>query len=250
MSQLCPEAIDYAAATQSTNDWFMEWGGGYYYPDLFGRERTNRWELLAQHIRQTWAFMKKNNTHAIGFNVAKFDSPDALKAYQVVAGQTDGLLAILVWQYDCYEAGAGKTFWVKDRNGVEVPVISARYSIWNHTNAKPRSGTPAKVAREIRQTVEHTPPAEPPHNDWVNVHAWSWFKQVPGADENAEEMPQDVPLEKARALGRERVYQPVEGCVARLPVSIRVVGPEELFWRIRMAHNPSQTRKLIENWAR
>ncbi len=46
--------------------------------------------------------------------------------------QTDGLLAILVFQYDGYEAGAGKTFWVKDRNGIEVPVISARYSIWNH----------------------------------------------------------------------------------------------------------------------
>ena len=59
--------------------------------------------------------------HVVGFNVTKFDSPDALKAYAVIAGQTDSLLAILVWQYDCYEAGAGKMFWVKDRNGVEVP---------------------------------------------------------------------------------------------------------------------------------
>ena len=244
LAQLCPEAIDYAAATQSLNDWFLEWGGGYYYPDLFGRKRANRWELLAQHARRTWAWMKKTNTHVVGFNVVKFDSPDALKAYGVFAGQTDGLLAILVWQYDCYEAGAGKVFWVKDRHGVEVPVISARYSIWNHTNGRPRAGTPAKVAREIRQTVENTPAAELPRYDWVNTHAWSWFRKAPGAGEDAEDMPQ----ENAQAQGGERVYGPVLWCVERLPAGIRTVGPEELIWRIRMKHNPRQTRKLIQHW--
>jgi hypothetical protein len=246
LSQLCPEAIEYAAATQSPNDWFLEWGGGYYYPDLYGRDRTNRWELLAQHARRTWALMRRTNTRVIGFNVAKLDSPDALKSYQVFAGQSDGLLAILVWQYDCYEAGAGRVFWIMDQNGVEVPVISARYSIWNDTNGRPRSGTPAKVAREIRQTVEHTPPAELPRYDWVNAHAWSWFKQAPGADENAEDMPQ----ENAEAQGGARGYSPVAWCVERLPASVRTAGPEELVWRIRMKHNPEQTRQLIQNWPR
>lgn len=74
LSQLFPEAIDYAADTQLPNDWFIEWGGGYYYPDLFGRNRPNRWELLSQHARRTWELMKKNNTRIIGFNVSKLDS--------------------------------------------------------------------------------------------------------------------------------------------------------------------------------
>jgi hypothetical protein len=250
LSQLCPEAIDYAVANQSPNDWFLEWGGGYYYPDLFGLDRPNRWELLAQHARRTWALMKRTNTRVIGFNVTKFDSPGALKAYAVFAGQTDGLLAILVWQYDCYEQGAGKMFWVKDRNGVEVPVISARYSIWNHTNRRPRSGTPAKVAREIRQTVENAPPAEQPRYDWVNVHAWSWFKKAPGAGEDAEDMPDDIPqdLEHAEPHGGQRAYSPVTWCVDRLPANIRAVSPEELIWRIRMKHNPAQTKTLIQDW--
>jgi GxGYxYP putative glycoside hydrolase C-terminal domain/GxGYxY sequence motif in domain of unknown function N-terminal len=244
LAQLCPEAIEFAAATQSPNDWFLEWGGGYYYPDLFGRDRTNRWELLAQHARRTCALMRRTNTRVIGFNVAELDSPDALKSYQVFAGQTDGLLGILVWQYDCYEAGAGRVFWVWDRNGVEVPVISARCSIWTDTNHRPRAGTPAKVAREIRQTVENAPPAELPRYDWVNSHAWSWFKKAPGADENAEDMPQ----ENAEAQGGMRGYSPVTWCVERLPAGIRTVGPEELVWRIRMKHNPQQTRKLIQDW--
>jgi hypothetical protein len=248
LSQLCPEAIDYAAATQSTNDWFLEWGGGYYYPDLFGLKRADRWELLARHAQRTWSLMKKNNTRIIGFNVSKLDSPDALKAYEVFARQTDGLLAILVFQYDRYEAGAGKVFWVRDRNGVEVPVISTRYLIWNHTNRRPRSGTPAKVAREIRQTVEKAAAAELPRYDWVNVHAWSWFKKTPGTDEDAEDVTQEEG--EAQAQGGERIYRPAMWCADRLPANIRTVGPEELVWRIRMKHNPEQTKKLIQDWPR
>jgi len=243
LSQLCPEAIDYAVATQSANDSFIEWGGGYYYPDLFGLKRSNRWELLARHAQRTWALMKKNNTRIIGFNVLKLDSADALKAYEVFAGQTDGLLAILVFQYDAYEAGAGKTFWVRDRNGIEVPVISARYSIWNHLNYRLRAGTPAKVAREIRQSVEETPGGELPRYDWVIVHAWSWFKSASGNDENAEDMPQ----EDAAAKGGQSVYGPVTWCAERLGPNIRAVGPEELIWRIRMKHNPEQTKKTVLN---
>jgi hypothetical protein len=249
LAQLCPEAIDYAVATQSPNDSFLEWGGGYYYPDFFALSRPNRWELLARHAQRTWALMKKNNTRMIGFDVLKLDSADALKAYEVIARQTDGLLAILVFQYDAYEAGAGRTFWVKDRNGVEVPVISARYLIWNGLNHRSRAGTPAKVAREIRETVEKTSPAEQPRFDWVNVHAWSWFKPAPGNDENAEDMP-EMSREEAAAKGGQSIYAPAMWCAARLPTNIRTVSPEELIWRVRMKHNPEQTKKWIQDWPR
>jgi hypothetical protein len=249
LAQLCPEAIDYAVATQSLNDSFLEWGGGYYYPDLFGASRSNRWELLARHAQRTWALMQKNNTRIIGFNVSKLDSADALKAYQVIAGQTDRLLAILVFQYDAYEAGAGRIFWVKDRTGVEVPVLSARYSIWNGLNHRPRAGTPAKVAREIRQTMEKTRQGEQPRYDWAIVHAWSWFKHTPGESETAEDMP-SMPREEAAAKGGQSLYAPARWCAERLPANIRTVTPEELLWRLRMKHNPEQTRKLIKDWPR
>jgi hypothetical protein len=245
LAQLCPGAIDYAVSTQLPNDSFIEWGGGYYFPDLFGADRAERWELLAQHARRTWALMQKNNTRVIGFNVAKLDSPDARKSYEVFGRQTDGLLAILVFQYDAYEAGAGKLFWVKDRNGMEVPVVSARYSIWSHVN-RPRAGTPARIAREIRQTIESAPPGELPRYDWVIAHVWSWFKHAPGSDESAEEMPQD----DAAANGGVRGYTPVTWCAERLPSNIRTVLPEELIWRIRMKHNAEETKKLMEQWPR
>jgi hypothetical protein len=240
LAQLCPQAIEYALSTRSPNDSFIEWGGGYYYPDRFGLARTNRWELLARQARRTWALMQKTGSRIVGFNVSQFDSPDAHKAYEVLAGQTDGLLAILIFQYSPYEAGKGRIFWVKDRNGVELPVITARYSIWEHQNSRPHSGTPAKVAREIRQTVETTPPEQLPRYDWVITHAWSYFKPASGADENAEDLPQ----EKAEVQGGVRGYSPVTWCADRLQPGIRVISPEEMIWRIRMQHNPLQTKGL------
>jgi hypothetical protein len=238
---LCPEAVDYAVATRTGNDSFIEWGGGYYYPDLFGSNRPDRWELLAKHARRTWAMMKKNGTQMIGFNLADYDSPDARKAYEVFASQTDGLLAILAFQYSPYEAGAGETFWVKDRNGIALPVITARYSIWEHSNNRERAGTPAKVAREIQQTVNQTARDKLPRYDWVITHVWSYFKESPGADENAE----DIPHENAAASGGVRGYLPALWCAERLPDNIRVIGPEEMVWRTRMQHDPSQTKEFM-----
>ena len=242
--QLCPDAIEYARTTQSPNDCLIEWGGGYYYPDRFGLSRSNRWDWLAQHARRTWELMKKINARLIGFNVAQHDSADALKAYQVFASETDGLLAILVFQYDRYEAGAGKVFWVRDRRGNEVPVITARYSIWEHTNRRERSGTPAKVAREIVQTVHKTGPDRLPRYDWVIAHAWSWFRKSAGSDENSEDMSQ----EDAASRGGERGVAPVLWCANRLPPDLRVMNPEELVWRLRMRHDPEQARRLIQDW--
>lgn len=244
LSQLCPPAVDRAAADQTANDRFLEWGGGYYYPDLFAADRPGRWDLLARHARRTWGRMKRDNTRVIGFNVADPESADAQRAYATFARETDGLLGILVFQYAPYEGGGGKTFWVRDGRGTEVPVITARYSIWEHANNRPRSGTPARVARLVRQTVSDTPEADLPRYDWVIAHAWSYFHRAPGADEDAENMPQaDAPRQ-----GGERGLAPVTWCVERLPKDVRAIGPEELVWRVRMKHDPARTLAEIDRF--
>ncbi len=240
LAQLCPVIIDYTLATQKENDRLIEWGGGYYYPDLFGHSRPNRQELLAAHAQRTWSLMKKTGTRIIGFNVAKVDSPDALKAYKTFAAETDDLLAILVFQYAPYEGGAGATYWVKDRHGIEIPVISCRYSIWEHANTRPRAGTPIRVAQESQGGAF----GAASRLDWVIVHAWSYFRRAAGDDENAENMPQ----ENAASEGGIRGYTPAVWCAERLPKDIRVVTPEELCWRIRMRHDAASTKKLIESF--
>jgi hypothetical protein len=236
--QLCPEAIERALDTRTKNDRFIEWGGGYYYPDLFGLARPDRRALLARHARRTWALMGETNTRILGFNVSRVGSPDAVRAYEDIAKATDGLLAILVFQYDPYEGGAGRTFWVKDARGVEVPVISARYALWEHANGRPRAGTPAKVAREVRESTA----GGRARHDWAIVHAWSYFRRAPGNDEDAENMDQNG----APAHGGVRGYTPATWCAERLPATLRVVTPEETAWRVRMEHDPAATKRLID----
>lgn len=238
LAQLCPAAIDYAIKTQQPNDRFIEWGAGYYYPDLFGQSRPNRPELMSRQARRSWKQMRQTGTRIIAFIVAAADSADALKAYKMIARETDDLSAILAIQYSPYEGGEGKTFWVKDRRNVEIPVVTARYSIWEHTNARPRTGTPAKVAREIRESCA----GKTPHYDWVSVHAWSYFKRIAGNDETAEDMPQT----NAEAQGGIRGYTAALSCAERLPVDVRVVTPDELVWRIRMKHDAAATSRLLE----
>lgn len=242
LQQLCPEAMDNMVSTKGPNDTFIEWGGGYFYPNHFGAKRNNRWELLAAHAKQTWELMKRAHTNIVGFNLTDLDQEDAMWAYKTWAAQTDGLLAILVFRYDAYEGGAGQVWWVKDKNGIEIPVISAGYSIWNHLNGRSRAGTPAKVAREISQNQ-----AADKRYEWVICHAWSWFRPSSSNDENAEDMDQnDVESPKQ---GGERGYLPAVWCADRLPGTIQVMSIDELIWRIRMQHNPEQTRKLIADWA-
>lgn len=216
LAQLCPPAIDYAFATRTKNDSFIEWGGGYYYPDLFGASRSNRWELVAQQAKRTWTLMKRTNTRVIGFNVAKHDSPETKKAMETFAAQTDGLLGVLIFQYAPYEAGAGKRFVVKDASGSNVPVVTARYSIWENSNQRPRAGTPAKIAREIHDSGKG-------RTDWAMLHVWSYFKKSPGRDENAENIPQA----RGHETG-ERGYSPAAWCAERLPTDIKVVSVEEM----------------------
>lgn len=243
--QLSPETLKYCVRAQSRNDEFIEWGGGYFYPDEFGKNRPNPEELLARHARRTWGLMQKTGTRIVGFNFQDFSSPAALKTCQIYAREIDGLLGILAFQYYPYEGGAGKTLWVKDARGRDVPVVSARYALWENANQRPRCGTPAKIAREIRDNLRQTDAEGKQSLDWVITHAWSFFRRAPGLDENAENMDQKTAVKE----GGVRGYEPVAWCVERLPEDLRVVMPEELLWRIRMQHDKEQTLEAMKDWS-
>jgi hypothetical protein len=245
IAQLSPQPMEAAINTRTPNDWFLEWGGGYFYPDMFGSARDNRWDLLAAESARIWRAMQATGTQIVAFNMTKADSPDAMKAYDVIAKQTDGLLAIMVFQYDPYEGGQGKVFWVQDKRGIDIPVITCRYSLWYGRAKAKLSGTPAKVARLITDTVKDTPAADLPRYDWVICHAWSYFKKSPGNDEAAE----DLDIADGAQLGGKRGYSPAVWSAQRLPDSIRLISPPEMAWRLRMKHNPEQTRQLLSQLA-
>ena len=171
------------------------------------------------------------------------DSDAAKEAYEIYAREMEGLLAIVTFQYYPYEGGEGEIIWVKDRKGIEVPVISAAYSLWENTD-RPRSGSPAKIARLLNKEAERGKAKGEPALGWTITHCWSYFKRSSGTGDHDEDMPQKNAPEK----GGVRGLTPVGWCVDRLSEDIQVVSPEELVWRIRMQHNPEQTREVLSQY--
>ena len=239
--QICPDAVNYAAENCPPGTGFTEFGGGYYYPDRFGKRREGK-NWLAEHARRVWANMQKAGIRILTVNCHEQKSEDAMEAYRTYAKVMKGLIGIMSIQYTPYEAGAGEIIWVKNTEGIEIPVVTARYALWgNANNQGPRIGTPAKVARVINESVAAAKKESRRTYDWTIVHAWSFFKKTTGTDEEAENMDQAEAMRK----GGVRGVTPVAWCVDWLSPNVRVICPEEMMWRIRMERNSVETRKIL-----
>lgn len=156
-----------------------------------------------------------------------------MQSYRIFAEEIDGLLGILTLQYSPYNYGRGKTLWVKGKDGSYVPVCSARYQIWANLDI-PGSGSPQKVAMDINKDVLSS---DAPDMAWTIVHAWSRYnKDVNGDILDAR---QD---DRNASRGVPAVYWGTRF----LDPEVRVVSVEELLWRMRMAHDPAGTKKMID----
>jgi hypothetical protein len=239
LAQVCPAAVDYLAETQRTESTLNLHAGGYYYPDLMGIKlpADKRWDPLRTHARRINHYMQLAGATTLQVLCMDVDSEDALKAYQIYADEIENLTGIFVLQYYPYEGGDGEVFWVKNRHGEEIPVLSSKFTIWANVEL-PGTGTPSKVARLHREAAEQ----EDPLLCYTIAHTWSGFKQIEGDDDKAENS-------EFRAPGTEAAVTPARWCADRLGDDIRVVSPEELLWRIRMEHNPDAARRAIDRLA-
>jgi len=225
--QLCPYTLDYLRDTATPNDDFLLYGGGYYYPDWFGKDRGIP-DLLAQHARRLNKYMEKCNIHSFAINAQKWDSPEAMAAYETYVREMPVLKAVFTVQYYPYTGGGGAIKWVKRPDGNRVPVISARNALWAGRGDHPREGTPNHVAALLNEWAAQ--PIQSPEDRfaWVTVHCWSWFKEAPaGAPLSAEEVDQTTPPSEAA-----RGYLPAVWCAAHLSPNIRVVTPNMLAERL------------------
>ncbi len=139
-----------------------------------------------------------------------------------------GLTGMLAVQYFPYELD-GKVYWHRNRAGIDIPVVTARYSLWNEVNAhRPRAGVPEFVASMVNRDVLAAGEEGDRILQWTIVHAWSDFAE-------------SSPLTPRPAIG----VNPVLRTQSLLLPSVKPASAEELLWRIRMEYRPEQTRNVL-----
>jgi hypothetical protein len=243
MVQTCPEAVDYLARTQPRNASVIEYGAGYYYPDLFAEKRSNRLSYLRRHARDINVQLQKSGTNVFGFITMDYDSEDAFDAYRVYAQELDSVIGMVAIQYYPYNGGNGEVFWFENSSGVEIPVITATHSTWQHARWE-NGGTPSHMARLVsEQAAQGSDPLVPDYS-LLAMHAWSQFQEIQGNDDKGEDIPRD---ENGKLLKRGKVgLEPAKWFVDRLDTkTTQVVNIEEVIWRVRMKHDPVTTKKII-----
>ncbi|MRG44818.1 hypothetical protein GFS24_06815 [Chitinophaga sp. SYP-B3965] len=210
LSMAARDVYDQLVKTQPAGTTVVEYGGGYYYPDLFGAARPDPEKLLRQYAAMINIEMKRTGTKVFGFICKDVASPKAQTAYRIFAEEIEDLTGMIAVQYSPYNGGHGQTFWFQNKKGMSIPVVAAKYQLWVNLD-KEGSGGPAAVAGWIN---EH------PSLDWTIVHAWS-------------------------AFDHQRGVTPVKWAKDKINEGTKIVSVEELLWRIRMKHNAANTQKEI-----
>lgn len=212
LSELAPAQYDNIMQLQSDNNTLMEcFGGGYYYIDTYSSD-GNRPGNLKVIAARTAAHMRQHRLkvlHVIALDVRSQASREACQAFVDANDQLEGIVAI---QYSPYNGGGGEIFWCTNRNGYDIPVVTAKYSLWKGgTNGQ---GTPAEIAARMKSIESGTSHA------FVCVHAWSDFEGSKGPEAALD-------------------------CLKKAGTGFEAVSAQELIWRIRMKERKEQTLKYL-----
>jgi hypothetical protein len=227
LSIISPFTWNELAAKQNPRNSYVEYGGGYQYPDLFAIKRPNRKELLREFARRINYHLQEMDIKVFGFICRDVKSQAAQEAFQIYAEELKGITGMLAVQYFPYELG-GDIMWFKNSENMDIPVSTATYSLWNEVNVKrPNCGTPEYVSALINR--EYVSDSQKNMLSWTIAHAWSDFTK-------------SSKVTRQPATG----FNPVKATECLLSEGIKTVSVNELLWRIRMKYRPEQTKSLIK----
>ncbi len=231
LSMICPAQLDYLMALQPDSCSIVEtFGGGYYYVDTFA-QRANRQESLQRITRNVAAHMRQHRVKVLALMAMDFDSEASIEAYQAYISANDQLEGILAVQYTPYAGGQGEIMWFENSQGVDIPVISVSYSLWNFgENNHELEGAPRYIADKINGEDGADP------FSLVCIHAWSRFAQTQTSSLHDQST---SPNQEFVGAGAAKL------CMEDLDEDVSVVGIEEMIWRIRMHYRKEQTTKLL-----
>lgn len=216
---LCAEALSQLAPAQlgnifnlqgSANTMIESFGGGYYYADTYSIS-GNRSENLKIMAERAASHMRQHRIKVLELIATDVYSQKAQEAYKAFIEANDQLEGIIAIQYSPYNGGHGKIFWETNSAGYDIPVVTAKYSLWQ--GGSDGQGDPATIASAINSGQDSLA--------LICVHAWSDF---------------DGKRASSAALS----------CLKNAGASFKPANVQELIWRIRMRHRKEQTLKYLK----
>lgn len=233
LAQIAPSEMKYICDKQPENVSLFE-RCSYFFIDLYG-EKKNRPALLKELAEDEAKHMKMHGFKILG-TVTHRDAavPEAMEGYRALIEANDELEGIISIQYSPYADGEGRTFWFTNSKGYEIPVVCTKYSIWNTGSINhDYEGSPAFIARKLKE--------DQGKYSLVCVHCWSSFSDQGMTD---DELIENVSTENVVAHSAGAA----ELCTRRLGEEFQLCNAQELIWRIRMAHNPENTKKALQEY--
>ena len=230
LSVMSIPAWNYIATSKPDNNSIVEYGGGYFYPDLFASCRSDRKVLLTKFAGRVGKRMNELGITLFGVICKDVHSREAEEAFAIFAREIKDLTGIIAIQYYPYEID-GEPRWFDNGHGVDIPVVTAKYSIWDAVDPnRPTAGTPEYVSELInRNVMGKARGGQQAELSFTIVHAWSSFNGWNSSNKVTT-------TQAATAAFRSSTL---------LVDDVKPVSLNELIWRIRMRYRPDQTNKIL-----
>ena len=232
LPQMAPATYNYILQHQPEGSTFVEvQGGGVFYCDTYGKNRDRK-KALKEKAEMTTKWMRQRRIKVLGLmakeSVGSDESKEAYQAFVEVNDQLEGIIAL---QYTPYAGGAGDIYWFTNKQGLHIPVITIKYSLWNEPYLREREGTPKYIADCLDKDKNN------PEFNLICIHAWSHFSdQGKDCNELAETKSGNIMGSGIATLLRNH-----------LDDSYEVVSLQELIWQVRMKFHPEETKKFLNS---
>jgi hypothetical protein len=231
LPQMAPAAYNYILQHQPEGSTLVEvQGGGVFYCDTYGKNR-DRQKNLKEKAEMTAVWMRQHRIKVLGLMAKESVGSDKSKeAYQAFVNANDQLEGIVALQYTPYAGGKGDIYWFTNKEGIHIPVITIKYSLWNEPKNRENEGTPKYIADCLDKDQNN------PNFNLICIHAWSHFSdQGKNCDELAETKSGNIMGSGIATLLKNH-----------LDDSYEVVSLQELIWQVRMKFYPEQTKKYVK----
>lgn len=214
LSQLAPSRLGELLEKQGESSSIMEcFGGGYFYADTYSQDggRAENLSVIARRAASSMRQQRIKILHLMAMDVRSEAAKEAYRAFIQANDQLEGIVAI---QYSPYNGGNGEIMWFTNSAGIDIPVLTAKYSLWK--GSRDGQGSPQEIASLIREKEGKGSLSA------VCVHAWSDFEGKKGAEAAAD-------------------------CMSGVGGGFKAVSVQELIWRIRMRDRREQTLEYLSN---